>query len=375
MQTIEILVEDARKALTICNSCRYCEGFCAVFPAMERRLDFSEGDINYLANLCHNCSECYYSCQYAPPHEFGVNVPQSLAKVRAASYRSYAWPGPLAKLFDRNGLVASLALAVGVIAILFILIAVQGGLGALTAVHPDGNFYALIPHNVMVLSFGLVSLFVMIALVKGFLNFWRDAGETRADMFKVGAWREAFSDALQLRYLHGQGEVGCTYPDDNQSLLRRRYHHFTMYGFLLCFAATVTGTIFHYVFGWQAPYSFFSLPKLFGILGGIGLLIGPAGLLYLKLKRDPNTADVKQTGMDIAFLVQLWLAGASGLLLMALRDTSWLGVMLVAHLGIIMSLFITMPYGKFVHGLYRLAALCKYALEKRRPMLNVGGEG
>ena len=62
------LVEEGARQMAICNACRYCEGYCAVFPAMERRLDFATGDLNYLANLCHNCGECYYACQYAPPH-------------------------------------------------------------------------------------------------------------------------------------------------------------------------------------------------------------------------------------------------------------------------------------------------------------------
>ena len=63
--------------MTICNACRYCEGFCAVFPAMELRRTFTDQDLKYLANLCHNCRGCYYACQYAPPHEFNLNVPSS----------------------------------------------------------------------------------------------------------------------------------------------------------------------------------------------------------------------------------------------------------------------------------------------------------
>ena len=65
--------------MTVCNSCRYCEGLCAVFPAMEMRRAFSDGDLNYLANLCHSCGACYTDCQFSPPHEFNVNVPQTLA--------------------------------------------------------------------------------------------------------------------------------------------------------------------------------------------------------------------------------------------------------------------------------------------------------
>jgi citrate/tricarballylate utilization protein len=73
---------EVARQMQICNACRYCEGFCAVFPAMTRRLEFDAPDVHYLANLCHNCGACLHACQYAPPHEFMVNVPQAMAKVR-----------------------------------------------------------------------------------------------------------------------------------------------------------------------------------------------------------------------------------------------------------------------------------------------------
>src|SRR5258706_5836061 len=84
------LVAEAQRVLSICNACRYCEGYCAVFPALERRLEFSENDVHYLANLCHNCGACLYACQYAPPHEFQLNFPKVLAPVRNETYRKYA---------------------------------------------------------------------------------------------------------------------------------------------------------------------------------------------------------------------------------------------------------------------------------------------
>ena len=31
--------------MQICNACRYCETFCAVFPAMTRRLEFGVADV------------------------------------------------------------------------------------------------------------------------------------------------------------------------------------------------------------------------------------------------------------------------------------------------------------------------------------------
>ncbi len=72
-------------------------------------------DLTYLANLCHNCGECLYACQFAPPHEFGINVPSLLAEVRTRSYEAHAWPSALGLAFRRNAFrtgLAALALAV-----------------------------------------------------------------------------------------------------------------------------------------------------------------------------------------------------------------------------------------------------------------------
>ena len=135
---------------------------------------------------------------------------------------------------------------------------------------------------------------------------------------------------------------------------------------MLCFAATTLGAIYHYVFGWHAPHGFTSLPVVLGTLGGIGLLVGPAGLLTLKSRRNREITDEKQCGIDTAFLVLLLLTSATGLLLLVLRETSAMGLLLVIHLGIVMALFLTIPYGKFVHGIYRFAAIAKYSLERER---------
>jgi citrate/tricarballylate utilization protein len=181
---------------------------------------------------------------------------------------------------------------------------------------------------------------------------------------------QAVGDVLRLRYLDGDGD-GCTYPGEVSSDSRRWFHHLTFYGFLLCFAATVAGTIYHYALAIDAPYAFTSVPVVLGTLGGIGLLIGPAGLLWLKARRDPETSEPGQTGMDAGFLVLLFLTSFTGLALLVLRATSAMGILLAVHLGLVLALFVMLPYGKFVHALYRFAALVRYALERSRPAPNV----
>lgn len=68
-------------------------------------------------------------------------------------------------------------------------------------------------------------------------------------------------------------------------------------------------------------------------------------------------------------------AQASGLALLALRDTAAIAILLAVHLGVVMAFFLTMPYGKFAHGIFRSAALLKHAIEKRQPdRLQLGSE-
>ena len=359
--------------MAICNACRYCEGYCAVFPAMERRLDFASGDLNYLANLCHNCGECYYACQYAPPHEFGVNIPRVLAGLRVETYEQYAWPVSLGRAFRHGGAVAAIILAVVVVAALLIASVALGG-GRLLVSVPHGDFYALVPHSVMAGAFGAVGLFVFAALAIGFRRFWRDAGESLTASVEPRPLGQALRDILNLRNLQGSG-TDCTFAGEEQrSPLRRWFHHLTFYGFLLCFAATCIATIYHYALGWPAPYAYTSLPVLLGTLGGIGLVVGPVGLFWLGIRRDSATGVPGQRGLDTAFVTLLVLTSLSGLLLLALRETAAMGVLLVAHLGVVMALFVTLPYGKFVHGVYHAAALIKYSLERSRPGLHLWSE-
>jgi citrate/tricarballylate utilization protein len=351
--------------MTVCNACRYCEQYCPVFPAMEQRTTFATGDLTYLANLCHNCGECLYACQYAPPHEFGINVPKTLAEIRVRSYEAYCWPAFLGAAFRRNSLSTALALVLGLAAVL---------LGSAWATHaeglwqssPAGDFYSVMPHDVMVAMFGSVSAFVLLAFGVGLRRFWREVhGGAVGTPVRPSptAARHALRDLLTLGHLHTTG-VDCPSGVETRSSWRRWFHHCTFYGFMLCFASTSVAAIYDGVFGWVAPYGYASLPVLLGTLGGLGLLIGPVGLLALKRQRDPELGDTAQKGMDESFIVLLLVTSVTGIALLLLRNQPVMGVLLMVHLGSVLALFVTLPYGKFVHGIYRTAALLKYASER-----------
>lgn len=355
-------VQEARREMDICNACRYCEGYCAVFPAMELRRDFSDADLNYLANLCHNCGGCFYSCQYAPPHEFAINVPKTLAQVRDGSYARYAWPRPMGALFRRNGLIVALVMAGAMAGVLLLAMVLQAP-GILYGTHAgEGAFYAVVPYHVM-LWLGLATFgYSILAITMSVARFWRDCGNGGRAVGFPAALR-ALRDILTLRNLGGGGH-GCNDRDESFSQVRRWLHHATFYGFLACFAATCVATIYHHGFGWVAPYPFFSIPVALGTLGGLGLMVGTTGLLVVNRTRDPEPNPRELRGASAALIVLLGVTALTGLGLLALRATAAMGVVLAIHLGAVLALFLVLPYSKFVHGAYRMAALLRHAAEQ-----------
>ena len=341
------LIAEARRQTEICNACRYCEGFCSVFPALTRNTAFADGDITHLANLCHNCRGCYYSCQYTAPHEFALNFPAILADVRQDSWERHAWPRPLARAFHERGGAIAAALVAG-FALIF---------GLLQTLRPESGagFYANLAHGAMVALFLPAFLLPLVALAISLRSYWREIGGKRL------RWRDilaAGKSAARLKNLDGGQGQGCNFErEDRYSDRRRWFHQAVMYGFLLCFAATSAGTVLHYVFALPAPYGLFSLPKLLGVPGGILLTVGCAGLAWLKTKADPALGAVRVWGGEMAFVLLLGATGATGLALYAATGTAAVPTLLAVHLGTVLTFFLLLPFTKMVHGFYRFATL------------------
>ena len=359
------LTDTTRKAqheMTVCNACRYCEAYCPVFQAMEERTMFSSGDIAYLANLCHNCGECLYACQYAPPHEFGIDVPKTFSQARVESYEAVAWPASAARAFRHPTATTLIALAVSAI-----VISIFAGRGFTPRQPLDANFYAVVSHSVLVTLFGLVGLFAIAALAIGHRRFSAAIGGTghKGLSHNDAVYMSASRDALTLKHLHATGE-DCVDGEERRAPWRRWMHHCTFYGFALCFASTTVAAIYHLVFGWIAPYGYTSAPVVLGAMGGIGLLIGPVGLFFVDRGRDPELTHASQRALDTPFLAMLFATSLTGLWLLAWRERPFMPSLLAVHLAFVLALFVTLPYGKFVHGIYRGAALVKFRREESR---------
>ena len=364
------VIQEAGRQLVICNACRYCEGYCPVFRAIEMRRDFEQGDVFYLSNLCHDCRACYYACMYTPPHEFAINIPQILAESRIETYRRWSWPAFLGRAFKNRNVTVFLATGMAAFIVVLALFFIPSG--NLFATHLGaGAFYEVVPYFAMVTGALILFFYGIVVWMRGGARFWSETSSTLKESGSLKNLAAAVGAAFSLRYLKGGGP-GCFYPDDRPSSVRRVYHSLTFWGLASDFVSTTLAFVYQDILHILPPYSLTSAPVIFGNVGGVALIIGTGGLIYFKLRSDHEPAAASVSGMDYVFLVTLGLTALTGMLTLILRATAAMGSILVLHLACIAALFISAPYGKFVHAVYRTLALIRYEIERNQPHEHVG---
>ncbi|NNN31354.1 tricarballylate utilization 4Fe-4S protein TcuB [Streptomyces sp. S3(2020)] len=330
------LFEEAERQLTICNSCRYCAGYCPVWPALELRTTLKREDMTHLANLCHDCGDCLTACMYAPPHQFAVDPPKVFAEVRQDSYRRYVWPqrkpGPRA-----TGLAFTVVcLVLAVLSWLFT------GRPFVVADTP-GDPYEILPHTPLLIAVGAPSLWAAGMLGWAALRYWRDIHGSMAGLFRPRVWATTFHQAVQLKHMTGGG-ADCERPG------RRGYHRVLLYGFGLCVVSTTSAAFLQNVLGVHPPYGYLSVPVISGSAGGIAMLVGGTGLWV----RSGGTG----------FLWALLVLAATGMLTLLFRETVVFGPLLLLHVGAVVVAFGIAPYTKFVHGIFRTLSIHHDNLER-----------
>jgi citrate/tricarballylate utilization protein len=356
------LLAEASRQLNICNACRYCEGLCAVFPALERRTVLDAGDLTQLANLCHDCRACYDACMYSPPHEFAIDIPLALSAVRVVDYDRYVWPQRVPRVFRGwmgliSGSLVSVALVLG-------LAVAHAGWSSLIP-HPRHAVspYRLIPYGELLALMLAAAAFGIAVMAGAGVRYWRQVGGA-PDGLTWAAVRGAAWDAITLKYLRGGGD-DCYYPEDEQpSPSRRRLHMMVAGGFCLCIVSTIAAAFAQDVFGDAPPYPWLSVPVLAGTIGGVSLVIGCAGLIGLKRHSSPVTSFADMTVKDYGLLVALAFLALTGLATLLTRDTPASGIVLLIHLSAVVESFAMAPYSKFIHVVFRSLALVRDHLER-----------
>lgn len=368
------VTDEAERVLRLCSACMYCDGICAVFPAIAGKATFSLADIAHVANLCHACRGCWHACQYAPPHPFAVNVPQTLAAARRNSYADFARPRWLAAAFEgRAWMTAAVVGAVTLAALLLVALTVPRE--TLFGVHRGGGaFYRVVPWGVMTTAAGLSFVWAVAAMTASTVAFWRTTAPPVSRRVVRRALGPAVVDILTLSNLGGGGP-GCNDVDGRFSRERRIAHHVMVGGFALTILSTVSAALWHHVADAPAPYPVFSLPVLAGMIGGGLMLVGIGGLFSVEMRTDTEPTEPDETRLNQIFLVLLGLVAASGLAVLALRETLLMGVTLTLHLGLVTGFFLVLPASKMMHAPYRAAALLRAAIDRiASPPRRSGGE-
>jgi len=218
----------------------------------------------------------------------------------------------------------------------------------------DG-FYAVMSHGAMVAIFLPAFLLPMVSLAISLRRYWRGAGGGRVTLAAIMAACRSVADMRNLAGGHGDG---CNFEDEDRfSQARRIAHQAVMYGFLLCFLSTISGTVLHYLLDAPAPYGFWSLPKFLGVPGGLLMSVGSIWLALLKLGAERHLGAVGAFGGEMAFILLLLFVAVSGLALYWLGATTLMPALLALHLGAVLSFFLLTPFTKMAHGFYRMAAL------------------
>jgi citrate/tricarballylate utilization protein len=356
------LLAEASRQLDICNACRYCEGLCAVFPALERRTILGAGDITQLANLCHDCRACYDACMYSPPHEFAVDVPLVLSAVRVADYDRYVWPRRVPRIFRGwTGLVSGSLACVTLV--LGLAVAHAGWAGLIPHPRDAVSPYRLIPYTELLVLMLAAAAFGISVLAGAGVSYWRQVGGAPHGL-TWAAVRGACWDVITLKYLRGGGD-DCYYPEDEQpSPSRRRLHMMVTGGFGLCVVSTIAAALAQDALGDAPPYPWLSVPVLAGTVGGVSLVIGCAGLIGLKRRSSPVTSFAEMTVKDYGLLVALGFLALTGLATLLTRATPAGQLVLLIHLSAVVESFAMAPYSKFIHVVFRSLALVRDHLER-----------
>ena len=323
---------------------------------MERRTTFEEKDVIFLANLCYNCRDCFTACPFTPPHEFNINIPKVMSEVRLLTYESHVSPKSASAAFAKPRKTTSL-FALSMTALMFLFSSIIGNPTRLFSAQTGlGSFYVIIPYWIIIASGLIAGGYVLLAYFLDIQAFCKKIHGSFGDFFRPKIVWQALGDVMKHTYFKGGG-TGCSYPREKGNYSFLTFHVMVFYGFLLAIVSTVSASVYQDVLGILPPYGILSLPVIFGTIGGALMIIGASALLFLNAKSDNAPSLTKMLNLDTVFLITLDLVSFTGFLTLLLRMDSAMGTIFLIHLALVLTLFLTAPYGKFVHFIYRFAAL------------------
>jgi quinone-modifying oxidoreductase subunit QmoC len=367
----EAFAKRGGEAVTRCYQCATCSSVCELAPAgapfPRRQVLWAQwGLVDRLTAdpgpwLCHQCNDCSVRC----PRD--VAPGDIMAAVRGMIVELLAFPRAFGKLVA-NARTTWPLLVFGPLLFWILLLGATGHL-VIPAVDPhlgalDGRFHyeALVPHYLIYAVYFTATAWVLIAFWVSGRRFWRLLGSNAE---RRGSFVASLVPVL--------GEIAThqRFSKCDRGVPKRHWGHFLlMWGFVG--AAVTSGFAVLYLYkdtvflswlhlGYSYPVPLDHWVKWLGNFSAVLLVLG--GILLYANRLSPTTDRLvgATTGFDRFFLYTVLGVVATGVLTETFRfvavPTVLAAVVYVVHLGIVLTLFLTFPYSKFAHLVYRSLAM------------------
>ena len=347
--------DESIRQYSICNACRHCEGFCPVWDAMERRNFLDTKDIKFFSYLCHDCRDCFDACPYSEPHEYGLNIPKINSAARVEIHKRETWPKPFTRILNGTYMAGVAILGVSAL-VLFSVVILMNGVSVLFS--PQPSVYSVVSYNFLVIVGMILGIYVIAMWIIQGAIFWEDIGGSRKTFFNIKSHWQTISDVLSHKWFKGGG-VGCDYPRATGSRTRMVFHMLMFFGILLDILATSSAAVIQHIIGYFPPYPIFSLPVLSGTIGGLMIISGAIGFLYMKSISDKSKASDTMLKMDYWVVYLLLFTAITGMLALVTRTSMFMGLIFIIHLSFVGTLYLVAPYSKLNHIVFRYLALVK----------------
>ncbi len=354
------------ESLKKCYQCATCTVVCDVTgdarPFPRKEMVWAQWGLkDRLINdadvwLCHQCADCTAKCpRDAKPGEV-------LGAIRRTAYKAHAVPGFMGALFaDLKFLPVVFAIPV---LVLWAVITLNQNAGLGEGFLPAGGeirFSRMMPITTGVdATFLTVAILAVLSAFASLKRFW---GNLEAQV-PASVPRKGFGPAA-AEFL-GEIVSHASFKKCTVNAGRTLAHLLVFYGFVGAFIATNIvlvyewGTKFGVFHELETPLAFAGpglLPKLFGNVGGLAIVLGALLMIGNRLSKSQ---DSPASGYDWVFLFAIFLVGATGMLteiLRLMRNAGLAYPMYFVHLIFVFYVIAYLPYSKLAHLLYRPLAI------------------
>ena len=332
-----------------CYQCATCTSVCELstseFAFPRKQMILAQwGQVDRLAGdpavwLCHGCADCSERC----PRD--VRPADVLQGIRRAVIRSLAFPRAAGAAVAKARTTWPLLLAVPWLFWIVLL----GATGNLRI--PEGPivYEKMVSHGMLYAVYFPVAGWVTLAAFVGGSKLWKRLGQAqpRRGSFLSGLGSVLADVALDRSFGSCSSEPS-----------RRTGHLLLFWGFVGAAVTSGLLVVGIYIQGMELPIPLLHPYKILGNLSALALVVG--GVQLVVQRYGAGKRAMSSNAFDHFFLWVVAAVIATGVIIEAgryfLPPVAAYGLYTV-HLGVVLTLFLTFPYSKFAHMLYRVLAL------------------